>query len=457
MSINLDRRTFLRGVLGGSMATVALPTLEIMLNTNGTAYANGAPIPKRFGVFFWGNGVVPSRWRPTGTGLNWTPSEELRPLTDAGLREHINVISGHDIKTGNPRGHHAGTVGILSGAPLIPQDPGNAGYASTFSKPSIDQVVADHVAQGTRFRSIEFGIDPRVTTVEGTTLRYLSHNGPDNANPPEYSPHQLFSRIFGEGFVDPADQDPEVDPRLQLRRNILDAVKDDANRLHKKLGAADRVRLEQHLDGIQALQNRLLAIENTPPPPSACLVPDDPDEIASDTQKRQQTRSKAMSDLIAMALACDATRVWSNLFNGSVSGTYFWNIDSGNSFHQLTHDEPGEQPKVHQIVTFIMEEFAYLLNAFKAIPQGDGTLLDYSVILASSDTNSGQRHNIDDYPIILAGGGGGALQTGHHIRAAGANTTRVLLTALRAMDCPHTTFGEEGGFTDRGISEIETP
>lgn len=455
MKTTLDRRTFLRGALGGAVASIALPTMEIMLNTNGNAYANGVPIPKRFGVYFWGNGVVPSRWVPSGTGTAWTPSEELRPLVDAGLRDYFNVISGHDIKTGNPRGHHAGTVGILSGAPLIPQDPGNAGYASTFSRPSIDQVVASHVSDGTRFRSLEFGIDPRVTTVEGTTLRYLSHNGPDNANAPEYSPHALFNRLFGEGFSDPNNSEPEVDPRFAIRRNILDAVKDDANRLHKKLGATDRLRLEQHLDGIQALQNQLRSIENAPAPPSSCSLPTNPGEIGSDTQARQRERSRAMSDLLAMALACDATRVWSNLFNGSVSGTYFWNIDASNSFHQLTHDEPGDQPKVHQIVMFIMEEFAYLLNALKNTPQGDGNLLDYSVILASSDTNSGQRHNIDDYPILVAGKGGGALQTGRHVRSLGANTTRVLLTCLKAMDCPHTTFGEAGGMTDRGVSEIE--
>lgn len=454
MKHTLDRRTFLRGAVAGAMASIALPPLEIMLNTNGNAFANGTPIPKRFGVYFWGNGVVPERWLPTGTGINWSPSEELRPLVDAGLKDYINVISGFDIKTGNPRGHHAGAVGILSGAPLIPQDPGNAGYASTFSKPSIDQVVAGHVSQGTRFKSVEFGVDPRVTTVEGTTLRYLSHNGPDNANPPEYSPHALFSRIFGDGFVDPT-MNQEVDPRLALRRNILDAVREDANALQKKLGASDKVRLEQHLEGILALQNRLQTIENAPPPPSACIVPQNPGEIGSDTQEKQRQRSRAMSDLMAMALACDATRVWSNLFNGSVSGTYFWGIDPGNSFHQLTHDEGGNQPKVHQIVMFIMEEFAYMLNALKNTPQGDGNLLDYSVILASSDLNSGQRHNIDDYPVIVAGKGGGALNTGLHVRQVGANTSRILLTCLRAMDCPHLTFGEAGGQVSQGVSELE--
>ncbi|MBA2661672.1 MAG: DUF1552 domain-containing protein [Bradymonadaceae bacterium] len=453
MNRTLDRRTFLRGAVMGAVATLALPPLEIMMNSSGTAFANGTPIPKRFGVFFWGNGVVVPRWVPQQTGRDWT-SDELRPLIDAGLKDYVSVASGYDIKTGNPRGHHAGAVGILSGAPLIPQDPGNAGYASTFSAPSIDQVVASHIGMGTRFKSIEFGVDPRVSRSEGTTLAHLSHNGPDNVNQAEYSPHRLFSRIFGDGFVDPLDV--QIDPKLALRRNILDAVREDVHRLNAKLGASDKIRLDQHLEGVVSLQNRLYSIENAPPPPTACIVGDSPGEIGHDTAQKQRDRSRALSDLLALSLACDATRVWSNLFNGSVSGTVFWGIDPNVDFHQLTHDEPGEQPKVHQIVTFIMEEFAYLLNALKSTPEGDGNLLDHSVILASSDLASGYLHNLVDYPILLAGKGGGALRGGVHHRANRGNASEVLLTCLRAMDCPGTSFGVAGGQVQESVSAFES-
>jgi hypothetical protein len=453
MKFKLDRRTFLRGAVLGAAATLALPPLEIMLNSNGTAFADGAPLPKRFGVFFWGNGVVPRYWVPQGTGTDWTPGEELLPLVNAGLKDYISVVSGHDIKTGNPRGHHAGAAGILSGAPLIPQDPGSAGYASTFSAPSIDQIVAGHIGIESRFRSIEFGVDPRVSTSEGTTLQHLSHNGPDNVNPAEYNPHRLFTRLFGEGFVEVGN--PEPYPRLALRRHILDAVREDSNHLRQKLGAADRARLDQHLEGIGALQHRLRSIEEAPLPPSACLLPTDPGNIGHDTAERQPERARAMADLLAIALACDQTRVWSNLFNGSVSGTIYWGIDPTTNFHQLTHDEPGDQPKVHAIVQFIMEEFAYLLNALKNTAEGDGNLLDNSVILATSDCNSGYAHSITDYPILVAGKGGGKLRTGLHVRGNGANTSRVLLTCLRAMDCPFDAFGAAGGRTDVGISELE--
>ncbi|MEZ4458542.1 MAG: DUF1552 domain-containing protein [bacterium] len=451
--LHLDRRSFLRGAVGGAVATIGLPPLEAMFNESGNAHADGTAIPKRFGVFFWGNGVVPNRWVPTGEGTNWTPSEELQPLVAAGLRDYLTVCSGFEIKTGNPRGHHAGAVGILSGAPLIPQDPGNAGYASTFSRPSIDQVLATQLNPNTRYRSVEFGVDRRVTTVEGTTLRYLSHNGPDNANPPEYSPHRMFEKLFGAGFVEPGD--PAVDPRLELRRNILDAVKDDMTRLNKKLGANDRVRMEQHLEGVRALQSRLLQIENAPPPPNACAIPADPGEIGDDTAEKQRQRSRALSDLLALGLACDVTRVWSNLFNGSVSGTYFWGVDPTNSFHQLTHDEPGDQPKVHSIVMFIMEELAYLLNALKNTEEGDGNLLDSSVILASSDLSSGQRHSIDEYPILVAGKGGGTLRGNMHVRQLGGNASRVLWQCMKSMDVIMPEFGVDGGLVRSGVPEME--
>lgn len=453
MKLSLDRRSFLRGAVLGAAACLALPPLEIMLNSNGTAYADGTPFPKRFGIFFWGNGVVAPHWVPTQTGLNWTPGEALQPLAAAGLKDYINVVSGHDIKTGNPRGHHAGAVGILSGAPLIPQDPGNAGFASTFSTASIDQVIASHIGGSTRFRSLEFGVDPRVSRSEGTTLHHLSHNGPDNVNPAEYNPHNLFTRLFGDGFVETGT--PERDPRLALRRHILDAVREDAHALQRKLGAQDRARLDQHLEGIGALQQRLRSIEEAPAPPSACTMPINPGEIGHDTEERQRQRSRAMADLLAIALACDQTRVWSNLFNGSVSGTIYWGIDPTTNFHQLTHDEPGDQPKVHAIVRFIMGEFAYLLGALRDTPEGDGNLLDNSVILATSDCTSGYRHNITDYPILLAGRGGGSLNTGLHVRGNRSNASNVLLTCMRAMECPGHAFGTEGGYTEQGVSELE--
>lgn len=451
----LDRRTFLRGALGAAVATVALPPLEIMMNSNGTAFANSG-IPKRFGVFFWGNGVINSRWNPTATGAGsaWSLSEELSPL--ANVKSHLTVVSGTRVRNANLRGHHSGAAGILSGHNIIPQDPGGANYASTFAAPSIDQVVAQTIGGGTAFRSLEVGVDERVSEVEGTTLRYLSHNGPDSVNPQEYSPAAVFSRLFGEGFVDPGET-PAVDPRLYLRRSVLDAVKTDANELMKRLGAADRARLEEHLDSIGELQTRIENLENASPSTGlACERPTAPETLPTTTAAGQRARSRAMADLLVMATACDLTRVWSNLFNGSVSGTYYWDVDSQMSFHQLTHDEPGDQPKVHQCVMFVMQEFAYLLERFKATPEGDGNLLDNMVILGTSDCSSGKEHSLYDYPILIAGKGGGALRGDYHHRVFNQNASMALLSILHAMDIPATEFGADGGYVDSPIGEILT-
>ena len=186
---SIPRRTVLRGLVGGVAVGIGLPPLEAMFNGNGTAYAQGTPIPKRLGVFFWGNGVKLDRWTPANTGTTWTPSLELAPLMP--VKDYVNVVSGMNIKTGNERGHHAGTVGILSGAPMISEPHPNSAYASTFSAPSIDQVAANVIGKTTRFKSLEVGISKRVDNVEGTTLQYLSHSGPDSPNPPEYDPAAL--------------------------------------------------------------------------------------------------------------------------------------------------------------------------------------------------------------------------------------------------------------------------
>src|SRR5688500_12258878 len=277
----LSRRHLLRGAAGGVLASIALPTLEAMLDSNGTAYAQGTPFPKRFGVFFWGNGVRLARWNPAATGASWQLSEQLAGL--ANVKSYVSVVSGMEIKTGNERGHHAGCVGILSGAPMVTQDPGGAPFASTFSKPSIDQIAAGHLKGTSRFRSLEIGISRRVSTGEGTTLRYLSHNGPDNPNPPEDSPRNLFNRLFGTGFVAPGQPTPGVGPPLALRRSILGAALAVATALHGKLGPAARQRLDQHMTGSRTLETQLRAsAQAAPPPPSACRAPTSPTGPASE-------------------------------------------------------------------------------------------------------------------------------------------------------------------------------
>jgi hypothetical protein len=428
----LDRRTMLRGVLGGAAVTIGLPALEALAQSTG--------FPKRFGIFFWGNGVLPEKWNPTGQGTTWTLSEQLAALEP--VKSEISVVSGMAVLTGNTVPHGSGPAGMLSGAPMIER----SAEDRTFSAPSIDQVIAAELGRETRFRSLELGARPSAG---------LSYNGPDSLNPPESSPARLFDRVFGGGFRLPGS-DPIPDPRLRLRRSVLDAVMDDSRRLRDRLGATDKIRLEQHLDGVRELEGRIARLELNPPSLASCALPAQPPASIPDVAGRPQLGAiqRALSDVLAMALACDQTRVFSNFYTYPVNNVLFEGATAGH--HQLTHDEPGDQPQVNAIVQSIIGELAAFLEALRRVPEGDGTLLDHSAILCTTDTSFGRTHSIDDYPIIIAGSAGGALKKGIHYRSpSGENASKVLLSLIRAMGLVRASFGVEGGFVEEGLGAIE--
>jgi hypothetical protein len=454
----LNRRTVLRGALGGVGISVGLPPLEAMFNANGTAYAqSNAAIPKRLGLFFWGNGVKLDRWVPSTTGAGWTPSPSLQPFATAGVKDYVNVVTGMNIKSGNERGHHSGLTGIMSGAALIAEPHPNSNYVSTYSQPSIDQVAAGVIGTTTRFKSLEVGVSKKVVDGEGTTLHYLSHNGPDSFNPPEYNPVNVFNRLFGTDFVPPMGGTPVVDVTKTLRKSVLDAVLADMNTLKGRVGATDKIRLDSHMNNVRSLENRLVSATPTLPPGStACVRPAQPTKPSTSGGEPIKATNKAMSDLIAMALACDQTRVFSVMFSGSVGYTVFSDIGITTGHHDLTHDEAGDQPQVQASTVYTMEQFAVLLAALKAIPEGAGNLLDSCAILASSDTADGRDHSITNYPILIAGSAGGKLKyPSVHYKSNGENTTMVLLSILRSVGLSLTEFGTGGGRVTTSCAAIE--
>ena len=456
----ISRRTVLRGALGGVGIGFALPPLEAMFNGNGTAYASGAAIPTRLGIFFWGNGVKPDRWNPAGTGAGWPSSPSLMPLETLGVKDYVNVVSGTRITSGDQRGHHAGTVGILSGAPLITQDAGGAPYRSTFSKPSIDQVAAGIIGKTSKYKSIEVGISTRINVSEGTSLRYLSHSGPDSPNPPEYDPAKVFNRLFGVGFTPPgAPGMPVVDATLAYRKSVLDAVLTDLNRVRARSGAVDRARLDKHADGVRSIENRLVSTGTDVPASVACKLPLKPSSFA-DMNGREliEEKTKAMGDLLAMAMACNLTRVFSMMFSGSVASTVYWQVGLTGGHHQITHDEPGIQPQVQASTVFTVKMFGTLLQSLKAIPEGAGNVLDSCAIMASSDTSDGRFHNIRDYPILVAGKAGGFLKyPGIHYRSptGDESCSTVLLTMLRAVGTGLDRAGDGPGLATTSCTAIE--
>jgi hypothetical protein len=430
VNFKLARRTLLKGF----GASLALPALEAMMNSHGTAFAQGVPFPKRYVAWFFGNGVLQSQWNPATTGPNWALTPLLQPLIDASksidVKSYVSVVSGYNIKTPNLRGHHNGVCAMMSGAPFIPLDPMGAGYSSKFSVKSVDQVIADAIAGPTPHKSLQLAISKRYTTGEGPTLQYLSHRGPDQPMLQNTNPATLFNQLFSS-FT---PKDP-TDPRDRMRANVLDAVRDDALRLKPKLGTADRQRVDAHLTAISDVRGQILALP--PIVTSACVKPNAPTQTNNDVNgvEPYAAVNKVMSDLLALAFACDLTRVATYQFSGSVGGQCFKDLsptEARDNEHALTHDSAAQQ-KVKDGITFTMQSFAYTLSAMKKAIEGTGNVLDNSCVLCTSDVSEGLDHSIDDYPILVAGKAGGALNSGIHVRGTGQNTTNVLLSCMKAV------------------------
>jgi hypothetical protein len=454
---SMPRRTFLRGSLGSGLSVaVGLPLLEAMLNDHGTALAQNAALPLRFGVFFAGNGrgVVDDRWHPTGTGAGWTPSPLLAPLAE--LKDYVSVVTGMSARlSDSPQGHHNGSVAILSGFNFITQDANNAPYRSTFKHPSIDQRAADVLGATTRFRSLELATSRRVINGEGTTIQHISHNGPDSTNPPELDPRALFDRLFAGGAPAGAAPSPVQLALRALRASVLDTVITDLGALQQRVGAADRLRLEQHTESIRAIERRLAE-----DPAMSGLQCDDPMAPAAidadDGREPLAERLDAMGDLLALALSCDLSRVFSIQWSGSAGGPVFWQVGADRAHHDLSHDGQDAQDIIEQITIFTMEQLAGLLRKLRDTPDGAGNLLDSMALLATSDCSDGTAHSVADYPIVIAGRAGGALvHPGVHYESDREHTNRVLLTLLRSVGVDIAELGEDDFVETSGLSALE--
>jgi hypothetical protein len=455
----LGRRTLLRGVVGATGVAVGLPLLEAMLDAHGEALAGGTALPLRFGVWFWGNGTQPGAWAPPTQGAAWEATGLLSGL--AAVKSYVNVVSGGVLAVpgvNNP--HVEGAVGILAGGkPLLHES--YSGQSDdwnflTVPGPSVDQVAADTLAGTAPFRTLTLAVTPVHTSDAGssnhpgTAISYISHPAPYVFNPPIMDPSELFATLFGAGL--PPIEPGQADPAKLARSSVLDAVLSDASDLRRRLGKNDRTRLDLHLEGIYELQNRLTAVAM---PGEACSVPVDPGNPTSERE-----RARVMAELVAMAFACDLTRVVSLEFSSPASHVDYPDIGItgatlGTSFHEYEHQN-GYNGNVLAGLAYFMAVFGDFIAALQALPEVGGNLLDRSCILGTSDVSGGWDHAMSDYPLFVAGRAGGTLASpGQHVSLAGDNAARVPLTCLKAVGVPIESWGTDQFLATQTVTGIE--
>jgi hypothetical protein len=443
MSLMLDRRTVLRGLFGSATIAVTLPYLEYFLNSNGTLLATGAPLPMRFGTWFWGLGCTPGRWHPDKVGADYDLKPELMAM--APQKHKVSIFKGFDcLLDGKPNFPHA------SGGPTIRTGtaPGNQGV---LPGASLDNIIADVIGTNTRFRTLD-------VSAIGDRNNSLSGGGAGQRNPPETSALRLYQRIFGEGFADPNAATFTPDPVVMARKSVLSVVKDQRSTLEKRLGAADRARLDQYFTAVRQVESQLALQLQKPEPLEACKVPPAPaeKEVANELEDVSQNH-ETMVRLLAMALACNQTKVFNVAFNNGASS--LTRRGSATSHHQLTHDEPrdpvlGYQPKSTEFIEDIMKQWALFLKILDEMPEGDGTLLDHMLILAHSETELASNHNVTNMPVMMAGRANGKVRTGLCIDGKKDTVSRIGLTAMQVMGVPMDTFGTQSNQTRKPISEL---
>ena len=433
----IQRRTFLRGLAGSAAVSLGLPLFEAMLDESGSALADGTPLPCRLITFMIGNGVRLDRWVPTSTGSGYALTPELAPLVD--VKDYCSVLSGfrHYLTGGNA--HMNGLFGSFYGHPAEYYDP-TSPFEAGATGPSIDQVAADVIGKDSYLRSLEVG-NSKYWPEEGGG--YLSSRGPDRPNPPILNPQALYKRLF----VGP-------DETSALRASLLDAVLEDAKALRTRLGTSDGQRLDAHLQSVADLERRITAI---PPPCQAPTMPAATNEDVNGQEPLVET-AEAMADLVAVALACDLTRVVSFQQSGKVCQSIYHMTGATLDNHTMSHDgAPDVQDLIHKAVIINMEAFAYFLGRLRDTADGSGNLLDNAVVLLGSDVAEGLSHESRDMPFIVAGRGAGKLRYPgiHHRSSSEDNASDVLLTCLRAAVPEVASVGSGAGYSESTVSAIE--
>ena len=377
------------------------------------------------------------KWTPTADGANFEFSEILQPLKP--YRDRINIISdlshpqayGGGSATSN---HTRSAAAYLSGAQakLGPQ---------AYLGVTVDQVAAKQIGQDTPMPSLELGIeDPSLSCGDGLSCAYrdtISWQNPTSPLPMQNNPQVVFERLFGDGSTDTLRR-----ARREQSLSLLDSVMGDVNALNKKIPSADRSRVEQYLNDLREIERR---IEKAGQQVSSDLnVPAAPTGVPKDFEEH----IKLMYDLWVLAWQADLTRVTTLLMAKELSNGVYPKSGIRDAFHILSHHSNIREnmDKFAVLNRYHLTVFTYLLEKLKSTPDGDGNLLDHSIVLYGSAMGDANQHNHAPLPIILAGASSGRLKGGRHIRNPKDTTmSNLLLAILDKLGVQRETFGDSTG------------
>jgi hypothetical protein len=415
----ISRRSLLRGLSAGALC-LSLPIWRRL-----EAEAQDAATPLRFFAFFTPNGTLEREFFPS-QAADPTSSAILAPFAPFASRIHVlkGVHMDSMIGDGKPGGPHMkGPAAMLTGGWLLEGSfsgaGGPAGYANRIS---LDQSLANHIGTQTAFRSLEFGVDMRGQE----PLKYISYRGPNQPNPAVDNPWVMYERIFAN-FV--PSEDAESVRRRRESQTVLDYTKNELSKLKSRLPGEDRPRLEAHLEHLRTIERKLDAVRRE------CALPaslGNPIDVKADDNYPKI--GKLQMELMFHAQACDLTRVSTFMWSNADSWQRMPWLGIDDEHHGLSHNDadPTVRAKLLKINVWYSQQIASFLAMLDTIPDGNGTMLDHSVVLCGNEIGQG-NHTHRNIPWLVAGSGGGRLVTGRMTDYGGRPHNDLLLTLLHAF------------------------
>lgn len=432
-----------RRFLYGTGVSLSLPWLESL---RGAGQRSTGKPPLRSAFLHFPNGTWMEDWTPAGVGRDYQLSRTLQPLQS--VRDQLLVLSGLDKLNSQDGGaHKTATANYLTGMPVRK----TTGRDLSSGGVSVDQVIGRTCVGKTPVPTLVLACEPVRTGIDritNYTLLYdslISWDAPERPVMPETSPRAAFERLFGLSTE-------QSSQRVRAER-LLDLVLDDARALRPQLGRDDRSRLDQYLDSVQAVENRLRFAEQAVGDPERQTLwrpqPADHHRFAATDRMSYEDRVPLMLDLLVLAFRGDATRVVSMMLANDETSQTFQFIGIPDAAHHVSHHLGNQQliASYQKITQWYVQQFARLVQALRDVPEGEGTLLDHCMLLFGSGLSDGNRHDPLNLPILLAGRGGGIVPTGQHLRFEGDNTPlcNLYCSMLNASGIITTQFGDSNG------------